>query len=78
MRGGLTTGNLASVPANHRIDTDRFAAGHAERQALSWRLSYNPRMEFSWDPKKAARNLKDHNVSFEEAATIFGDSLAIT
>ena len=35
-------------------------------------------MEFSWDPKKAARNLKDHNVSFEEAATIFGDSLAIT
>ena len=35
-------------------------------------------MEFSWDPKKAERNLKDHKVSFEEAATIFGDSLAIT
>ncbi len=35
-------------------------------------------MEFSWDPKKAARNLKDHKVSFEEAATIFGDALAIT
>jgi uncharacterized DUF497 family protein len=35
-------------------------------------------MEFSWDPKKAARNLKDHGVSFGEAATIFGDSLAIT
>jgi uncharacterized protein len=35
-------------------------------------------MEFSWDPKKAARNLKDHKVSFEEAATIFGDTLAIT
>jgi uncharacterized protein len=35
-------------------------------------------MEFSWDPKKASRSLKDHKVSFEEAATIFGDSLAIT
>ena len=35
-------------------------------------------MEFSWEPKKAAKNLKDHKVSFEEAATIFGDSLAIT
>ena len=35
-------------------------------------------MEFSWDPKKAAKNRKDHKVSFEEAATIFGDSLAIT
>lgn len=35
-------------------------------------------MEFSWDPKKAAKNLKVHKVSFEEAATIFGDSLAIT
>jgi hypothetical protein len=31
MRGVLITGNLAYVPANHRIDTDRFAAGHAER-----------------------------------------------
>jgi uncharacterized DUF497 family protein len=35
-------------------------------------------MEFSWDPKKAAKNLKGHKVSFEEAATIFGDPLAIT
>jgi hypothetical protein len=31
MRGVPITGNLAYVPANHRIDTDRFAAGHAGR-----------------------------------------------
>jgi hypothetical protein len=31
MRGVLITGNLAYVPANRRIDTDRFAVGHAER-----------------------------------------------
>lgn len=35
-------------------------------------------MEFSWDPKKAEKNLRDHKVPFEEAATIFGDPLAIT
>ena len=35
-------------------------------------------MRFEWDPKKAATNLKKHGVSFQEAATIFGDPLAIT
>ena len=30
------------------------------------------------DPKKAATNLKKHGVSFQEAATVFGDPLAIT
>jgi uncharacterized DUF497 family protein len=35
-------------------------------------------MEFEWDPAKAARNLAKHGVSFHEAATIFGDSLART
>ena len=35
-------------------------------------------MEFEWDPKKAAANLKKHKVSFEEAATVFGDPLSIT
>ena len=35
-------------------------------------------MEFEWDPDKADRNLGKHGVSFHEAATIFGDPLAIT
>lgn len=35
-------------------------------------------MEFAWDPKKAARNLKDHKVAFEEAATVFGNPLSLT
>jgi uncharacterized DUF497 family protein len=33
--------------------------------------------EFEWDPAKAASNLKDHKVLFDEAATVFGDPLAI-
>ena len=32
-------------------------------------------MRFEWDPRKAARNLAKHGVSFEEAATVFGDPL---
>jgi uncharacterized protein len=35
-------------------------------------------MEFTWDPKKSLANLKKHNVSFEEAATAFGDPLSTT
>lgn len=35
-------------------------------------------MEFEWDPEKAEKNLRKHGVSFDEAATIFGDPLAVT
>lgn len=34
-------------------------------------------MEFEWDPKKATANLVKHKVSFEDAATVFGDPLAL-
>ena len=33
--------------------------------------------EFEWDPIKAAINLRDHGVSFEEASTVFADPLAM-
>jgi uncharacterized DUF497 family protein len=32
-------------------------------------------LRFEWDPEKAAGNLAKHGVSFEEAATVFGDPL---
>jgi uncharacterized DUF497 family protein len=32
---------------------------------------------FAWDARKAARNLKKHGVSFEEAATVFADPEAL-
>lgn len=35
-------------------------------------------MEFEWDADKAARNLAKHDVSFQEAATVFGDPLSMT
>jgi uncharacterized DUF497 family protein len=35
-------------------------------------------MRFKWDENKAAANLEKHNVSFEEAATVFGDPLSDT
>ena len=34
--------------------------------------------QFAWDPKKAKSNLKKHDVSFEEASTIFDDPQYIT
>ena len=35
-------------------------------------------MHFDWDKNKAAGNLVKHKVSFEEAATVFGDPLSDT
>ena len=35
-------------------------------------------MIFEWDDQKATSNLKKHGVSFQEAKTVFGDTLSIT
>ncbi|MGH2759905.1 MAG: BrnT family toxin [Actinomycetota bacterium] len=35
-------------------------------------------MEFEWDSEKADSNLAKHGVSFDEAATAFGDPLSLT
>ncbi len=35
-------------------------------------------MRFEWDGDKAAKNRTKHNVSFEEAVTVFYDPLAAT
>ena len=35
-------------------------------------------MKFEWDTKKAISNIKKHGISFEEASTVFLDTLSIT
>lgn len=35
-------------------------------------------MKFEWDPRKAALNLQNHGVSFEDAASVVGDPFAAT
>ncbi|MBE7551804.1 MAG: BrnT family toxin [Candidatus Brocadiae bacterium] len=35
-------------------------------------------LTFEWDAEKARENLRKHNVSFEEAKTIFDDPFSIT
>ncbi len=34
-------------------------------------------MQFEWDPSKASANLRKHQVSFDEAKTVFFDDFAI-
>ena len=38
----------------------------------------NGLLEFGWDAKKAASNLRKHHISFREAAMVFNDVLAFT
>jgi len=33
---------------------------------------------YEWDPKKAKANLRQHGVSFDQAASVFLDPLAVT
>ena len=35
-------------------------------------------LTFEWDEEKSKANLRKHEVSFEEAKTVFNDSLSIT
>jgi hypothetical protein len=34
--------------------------------------------DFEWDPKKAQKNLQKHEVSFDEASSVFDDPMFIT
>jgi uncharacterized DUF497 family protein len=34
-------------------------------------------IQFEWDAKKAAANLKKHDISFEEAKSVFYDEFAV-
>ncbi|MBW4647508.1 MAG: BrnT family toxin [Kastovskya adunca ATA6-11-RM4] len=35
-------------------------------------------LEFEWNPDKAALNIEKHDISFQEAATVFNDPLSVT
>ncbi len=40
-------------------------------------MYYTYNVRFTWDLRKAAVNLRKHGVSFEEAASVFADPLAL-
>lgn len=35
-------------------------------------------MNFEWDQNKARRNAEKHSITFDDAATVFGDPFALT
>lgn len=35
-------------------------------------------MNFEWDPPKASANVKKHGITFDEAATVFLDQMALS
>ncbi len=35
-------------------------------------------MRFEWDSAKAAASLLNHGVGFDEATTVFGDTLSVS
>jgi hypothetical protein len=50
----------------------------ALRPAMSMQSGYTGRVVFEWDIRKAVENIRKHNVSFNEATTVFGDFFGST
>lgn len=44
---------------------------------FSWQSSNDLELAFEWDKQKAKINQRKHNISFEEASTVFDDPLAV-
>ena len=55
------------------VDQPEPLVGIRQQKAYGWRVSY----EFEWDANKADANLGKHEVSFDEASTVFADPLAM-
>jgi hypothetical protein len=47
-------------------------------RAYHWRRNIAMGLIFEWDPFKARRNQIKHGISFEEAASVFGDAWSIS
>ncbi|MEB3149703.1 MAG: BrnT family toxin, partial [Sphaerospermopsis sp.] len=44
---------------------------------FSWQSGNELELAFEWDKQKAKINQRKHNISFEEASTVFDDPLAV-
>jgi uncharacterized protein len=77
-RGSMLNAN-GIKGASHPSIADTLPIGYlAKFFILQGFQEYNLLMQFQWDPQKAVTNIQKHGVSFEEAVTVFGDSLAVT
>ena len=62
---------MISYPQNNDFSNRPTICGASTR-------CYECLVQFEWDPEKAASNLTEHGVAFEEAISGFGDPLATT
>jgi uncharacterized DUF497 family protein len=63
-----SAGNYSYSPAGVWLRSVAMPAGSTMRS-----IPYR----FEWDPEKAARNERDHGVTFDEATEAFGDPLSL-
>jgi hypothetical protein len=85
-KGRLTAAAPVGTWARSRVPLARGAIVDARVPQVSGDVDspgkttnrYTRSMEFEWDPEKDADNQRKHGVSFDEAATVFGDPRAWT
>jgi len=59
------------------LKLQRFTDEKKLDKKLHCKYNIMKEINFEWDKNKAEINLKKHQVSFEEAITVFSDELAI-
>ena len=60
-------GKIVIPPSGYAINGGYF----------SWQSGNELELAFEWDKQKAKINQRKHNISFEEASTVFDDPLAV-
>jgi hypothetical protein len=64
--------------AEKRCNCSMLSSG-ADSSSAMWRSRLSaPSLDVAWDPAKALSNLARHGVSFDQAATVLLDPLALT
>ena len=81
MRLWLPPSSPAVGTGGQLLTAEVIMSSHLPSQELGLQASrfavYFLLMEFDWDDEKAAINLADHKVSFDEAKTVFDDPLYV-
>ena len=71
---GETRHNTSSKPSAGGREKERRPRSLANMH----RCAYTAIVDYEWDPKKAASNLRKHGVDFADAALVFEDEYAVT
>ena len=77
-RPALTRRSCQTLDRTNRHPANGHCEAKCPRLTKTTFVHTIPHVAIDWDPKKAAANVREHGVSFAEAATVLTDDYALT